>query len=30
VGKHLAFSFLTTDASPDVKPIHPDGTLCFC
>jgi putative SOS response-associated peptidase YedK len=26
VGKHLVFSFLTTDASPDVKPIHPDAT----
>lgn len=26
VGKHLVFSFLTTDASPDVAPIHPDAT----
>ena len=26
VGKHLVFSFLTTDASPDVPPIHPDAT----
>src|SRR5215469_4539724 len=26
VGKHLVFSFLTTEASPDVKPIHPDAT----
>ncbi len=26
VGKHLLFSFLTTDASPDVAPIHPDAT----
>jgi putative SOS response-associated peptidase YedK len=26
VGTHLVFSFLTTDASPDVKPIHPDAT----
>jgi putative SOS response-associated peptidase YedK len=26
IGKHLVFSFLTTDASPDVKPIHPDAT----
>ena len=25
-GKHLVFSFLTTDASPDVAPIHPDAT----
>jgi putative SOS response-associated peptidase YedK len=25
-GKHLAFSFLTTDASPDVAPFHPDAT----
>ena len=25
-GKHLLFSFLTTDASPDVAPIHPDAT----
>jgi putative SOS response-associated peptidase YedK len=24
--KHLVFSFLTTDAGPDVKPIHPDAT----
>jgi len=26
VGKHLVFSFLTTDASPDVAPIHPHAT----
>jgi putative SOS response-associated peptidase YedK len=26
IGKHLVFSFLTTDASPDVKSIHPDAT----
>lgn len=26
LGKHLVFSFLTTDASPDVAPIHPDAT----
>ncbi len=26
VGRHLVFSFLTTDASPDVKPIHPEAT----
>jgi putative SOS response-associated peptidase YedK len=26
VGRHLVFSFLTTDASPDVAPIHPDAT----
>jgi putative SOS response-associated peptidase YedK len=26
VGSHLVFSFLTTDASPDVAPIHPDAT----
>jgi putative SOS response-associated peptidase YedK len=26
VGNHLVFSFLTTDASPDVAPIHPDAT----
>ena len=26
VRKHLVFSFLTTDASPDVAPIHPDAT----
>jgi len=26
VGKHLVFSFLTTDASPDVAPIHADAT----
>ena len=26
VGVHLVFSFLTTDASPDVAPIHPDAT----
>jgi putative SOS response-associated peptidase YedK len=25
-GKHLLFSFLTTDASKDVAPIHPDAT----
>jgi putative SOS response-associated peptidase YedK len=25
-GKHLLFSFLTTDASEDVAPIHPDAT----
>jgi putative SOS response-associated peptidase YedK len=25
-GKHLVFSFLTTDASPDVAQIHPDAT----
>jgi hypothetical protein len=25
-GKHLLFSVLTTDASPDVAPIHPDAT----
>jgi putative SOS response-associated peptidase YedK len=25
-GKHLVFSFLTTDASPDVALIHPDAT----
>ena len=25
-GKHLVFSFLTTDASPDVAPIHPDAS----
>jgi putative SOS response-associated peptidase YedK len=27
VGRHLVFSFLTTDASQDVAPIHPDATL---
>jgi len=26
VGKHLVFSFLTTEASPDVAPIHRDAT----
>ena len=26
IGKHTVFSFLTTDASEDVKPIHPDAT----
>jgi putative SOS response-associated peptidase YedK len=26
LGKHLVFSFLTTDASPDVAPVHPDAT----
>lgn len=26
IGKHLVFSFLTTDASPDAAPIHPDAT----
>lgn len=26
VRNHLVFSFLTTDASPDVAPIHPEGT----
>jgi hypothetical protein len=26
VGRHLVFRFLTTDASPDVAPIHPDAT----
>ena len=26
VGTHLVFSFLTTDASPDVVAIHPDAT----
>ena len=26
VGKHLVFSFLTTNASPDVVAIHPDAT----
>jgi putative SOS response-associated peptidase YedK len=26
VGRHLVFSSLTTDASPDVAPIHPDAT----
>jgi len=26
VGKHLVFSYLTTDASPDVAPVHPDAT----
>jgi putative SOS response-associated peptidase YedK len=26
VGRHLVFSFLTTDASLDVAPIHPDAT----
>jgi len=26
VPKHLVFSFLTTDASLDVAPIHPDAT----
>ena len=26
IGKHLVFSFLTTDASPDVAPIHSDAT----
>jgi putative SOS response-associated peptidase YedK len=25
-GNHLLYSFLTTDASPDVAPIHPDAT----
>jgi hypothetical protein len=25
VGKHLVFSFLITDASPDVAPIHPNA-----
>jgi putative SOS response-associated peptidase YedK len=25
-GKHLVFSFLTTDASPDVAPVHADAT----
>jgi putative SOS response-associated peptidase YedK len=27
VGVHTVFSFLTTDASPDVAPIHPDATV---
>jgi putative SOS response-associated peptidase YedK len=26
LGTHLVFSFLTTDASPDVAPFHPDAT----
>jgi len=26
MGTHQVFSFLTTDASPDVAPIHPDAT----
>ena len=26
VGKHLVYSFMTTDASLDVAPIHPDAT----
>ncbi|MBA2590591.1 MAG: hypothetical protein H0U98_18420 [Alphaproteobacteria bacterium] len=26
VGKHLVFSFLTTDASHDVAPVHSDAT----
>jgi putative SOS response-associated peptidase YedK len=26
VGTHIAMAFLTTDASPDVAPIHPDAT----
>jgi putative SOS response-associated peptidase YedK len=26
IGKHLVFSFLTSDAGPDVAPIHPDAT----
>jgi putative SOS response-associated peptidase YedK len=26
MGKHRAFSFLSTEASPDVAPIHPDAT----
>lgn len=26
VGRHTVFSFLTTDASPDVAPVHPDAT----
>lgn len=26
LGTHTVFSFLTTDASPDVAPIHPDAT----
>jgi putative SOS response-associated peptidase YedK len=26
VGKHAVFSFLTTDASEDVKSVHPDAT----
>ena len=26
IGRHSVFSFLTTDASPDVAPIHPDAT----
>ena len=26
VQEHLVFSFLTTDASPDVAPVHPDAT----
>jgi len=26
MGKHLVFSFLTTDAGADVAPIHPDAT----
>jgi putative SOS response-associated peptidase YedK len=26
LGAHTVFSFLTTDASPDVAPVHPDAT----
>lgn len=26
IGKHLLFSFLTTETSPDVAPIHPDAS----
>jgi putative SOS response-associated peptidase YedK len=26
IGKHMVFSFLSTDASADVAPIHPDAT----
>jgi putative SOS response-associated peptidase YedK len=26
VGNHILFSFLTTDASPDVVSVHPDAT----
>lgn len=29
VGRHLVFSFLTTDASPDVVAVHPDATPVF-
>lgn len=25
-GKHLLYSFLTTDAAPDIKAVHPDAT----